>query len=143
MKKGMEVDIRLKDGSWWNAKAVRRTTKANSKKYPEHWMVRGANDIEIEIDFKNIDWRPAQESSEAFHTIIPREFHERSECRTAKEKELKLLEEFEVYEPVSEEDVGNNEILPCTLVITEKETKGTKTTKAGLCVMGNKKKWTI
>ena len=39
---------------------------------------------------------------------------------------------------MSEEDVGNSQILPCTWVITEKETKGTKTTKARLCVMGNK-----
>ena len=141
VKSGMDVKIRLDDGSWWKARVLKRTAKATSKKYPEHWMVRGTNQMETEIDFRKIEWERGDDEAEALVTIIPWELHGRRDCVKAKEKELNLLTEFKVYEDIREDEViegYEDKILPCTWVLTEKEQNGKTITKARLCVMGNK-----
>ena len=51
-----------------------------------------------------------------------------------REKELKLLKEFQVYDEFPEEKVEDKEILPCTWVLTEKDADSGKVTKARLRV---------
>ena len=136
VKEKLEVDIRVEDGTWWPGTVVRRTSKATSRKYPNHWLVKGVEGRQMEINFDHIEWRKRNEEAEVFVTVVPVEMHGRKEVKEAKNKELDLLIRFQVYDEVKTEDAKDGEVVSSVWVVTEKEVKEQRITKARLCARG-------
>jgi hypothetical protein len=137
VKEKLEVDIRVEDGTWWPGTVVRRTSKATSRKYPNYWLVKGVEGRQLEeMNFDHIEWRKRIEEAEAFVTIVPVEMHGRKEVKEAKNKELDLLVRFQVYDEVKTEDAKDGEVVSSVWVVTEKEVKEQRITKARLCARG-------
>ena len=75
-----------------------------------------------------------EEVEEALAVVIPRHLHYQSPCIEAKEKELRIWEDFGVFEEVSDE---GQKALRTNWVLVKKIIDSEEGVKARLCVRGD------